>query len=40
MGQDTDVAENRWLREAMQHAVPFTYFLGQTAARPGRTGSC
>lgn len=28
MGQRADVAENRWLREAMQNAVPFIYFLG------------
>lgn len=28
MGQDADAAENRWLREAMENAVPFTYFLG------------
>jgi putative restriction endonuclease len=28
MGQDADAAENRWLREAMENAVPFIYFLG------------
>lgn len=28
MGQDAEAAENRWLREAMQGAVPFIYFLG------------
>ncbi len=28
MGQNADAAENRWLREAMQNAVPFVYFLG------------
>lgn len=28
MGQNADAAENRWLREAMQDAVPFIYFLG------------
>jgi putative restriction endonuclease len=28
MGQNADAAENRWLREAMQEAVPFIYFLG------------
>jgi putative restriction endonuclease len=28
MGQNADAAENRWLREAMQHAIPFIYFLG------------
>lgn len=28
MGQRPEAAENRWLREAMQNAVPFVYFLG------------
>jgi putative restriction endonuclease len=28
MGQNADAAENRWLREAMQNAIPFIYFLG------------
>jgi len=28
MGQNGDAAENRWLREAMQNAVPIIYFLG------------
>lgn len=28
MGQRADAAENRWLREAMQNAVPLIYFLG------------
>ena len=28
MGQNADAAENRWLREAMENAVPFIYFLG------------
>jgi putative restriction endonuclease len=28
MGQEAEAAENRWLREAMQNAVPFIYFLG------------
>jgi putative restriction endonuclease len=28
MGQNADAAENRWLREAMQNAVPIIYFLG------------
>lgn len=28
MGQKAEAAENRWLREAMQNAVPFIYFLG------------
>lgn len=33
MGQNADAAENRWLREAMQNAIPFIYFLGVS---PGR----
>lgn len=28
MGENPDAAENRWLREAMQNAVPIIYFLG------------
>ena len=28
MGQDPDAADNRWLREAMEHQVPIIYFLG------------
>jgi putative restriction endonuclease len=28
MGQKPEAAENRWLREAMQNAIPFIYFLG------------
>jgi putative restriction endonuclease len=28
MGTDPDVAENRWLREAMENRVPVIYFLG------------
>ena len=28
MGQNADAAENRWLREAMENAVPVIYFLG------------
>ena len=28
MGQKADAAENRWLREAMENATPFIYFLG------------
>lgn len=28
MGQNAEAAENRWLREAMQNAIPFIYFLG------------
>lgn len=28
MGQNADAAENRWLRDAMEHGVPFIYFLG------------
>lgn len=33
MGQDPDVADNRWLREAMENQVPIVYFLG---IAPGR----
>lgn len=33
MGQDADAADNRWLREAMEHQVPVIYFLGIS---PGR----
>ena len=33
MGQDADAADNRWLREAMEHQVPIVYFLG---IAPGR----
>jgi putative restriction endonuclease len=28
MGRDPDAADNRWLREAMDHRVPVVYFLG------------
>ena len=28
MGKNADAAENRWLRDAMENAVPFIYFLG------------
>lgn len=28
MGQKAEAAENRWLRDAMQNAVPIIYFLG------------
>jgi putative restriction endonuclease len=28
MGQNAAAAENRWLRDAMQNAIPFIYFLG------------
>jgi putative restriction endonuclease len=28
MGQDPDVADNRWLREAFENNVPIIYFLG------------
>ncbi len=28
MGSDPEAAENRWLREAMENAVPIVYFLG------------
>ena len=33
MGENADAAENRWLREVMQNAIPFIYFLGVS---PGR----
>ena len=33
MGTDGDVAENRWLRDAMENRVPVIYFLGVS---PGR----
>src|SRR5258705_13017672 len=33
MGKDPDVADNRWLREAMENQVPIVYFLG---IAPGR----
>ena len=33
MGQDADAADNRWLREAMEHQVPVIYLLGVS---PGR----
>lgn len=33
MGTDPNVAENRWLREAMEQRVPIIYFLGVS---PGR----
>jgi len=33
MGQDPDVADNRWLREAFENRVPVIYFLG---IAPGR----
>lgn len=28
MGQNADAAENRWLRDAMDHGVPIIFFLG------------
>jgi len=28
MGRDPDAADNRWLREALEHRVPLIYFLG------------
>jgi len=28
MGDNPDAADNRWLRDAMEHAVPIIYFLG------------
>jgi putative restriction endonuclease len=33
MGQDPDVADNRWLREAYENRIPVIYFLG---IAPGR----
>jgi putative restriction endonuclease len=33
MGQNSDAADNRWLREAYEHQVPIIYFLGIS---PGR----
>jgi putative restriction endonuclease len=33
MGQNPDTADNRWLREALEHQVPIIYFLG---IAPGR----
>ena len=33
MGTNPDAADNRWLREAMEHQVPLIYFLG---IAPGR----
>ena len=33
MGHDPDAADNRWLRQAMENAVPVIYFLG---VAPGR----
>lgn len=33
MGRDPNAADNRWLREAMEHQVPIIYFLG---VAPGR----
>jgi putative restriction endonuclease len=33
MGQNPDVADNRWLREAFEHQIPIIYFLG---IAPGR----
>jgi len=33
MGQNADTADNRWLREAMEHQTPIIYFLG---VAPGR----
>jgi putative restriction endonuclease len=33
MGQDPDVADNRWLREACENQIPIIYFLG---IAPGR----
>lgn len=33
MGQDSDAADNRWLREALENRIPVIYFLG---IAPGR----
>jgi len=33
MGQDPEVAENRWLREAFKYRIPLIYFLGIAPAR-------
>jgi putative restriction endonuclease len=33
MGQDSDAADNRWLREALDNRIPVIYFLG---IAPGR----
>lgn len=33
MGSDPDAADNRWLRDALEHQVPIIYFLG---VAPGR----
>jgi putative restriction endonuclease len=33
MGKDPDAADNRWLRDALEHQVPIIYFLG---VAPGR----
>lgn len=33
MGRDPDAADNRWLRDALEHQVPIIYFLG---VAPGR----
>src|SRR6478609_9380678 len=33
MGQDPEVADNRWLREAFENQIPIIYFLG---IAPGR----
>jgi putative restriction endonuclease len=33
MGQKSDAADNRWLREAFEHRIPIIYFLG---IAPGR----
>jgi putative restriction endonuclease len=33
MGTDPNSPDNRWLRDAMEHQIPVTYFLGTS---PGR----
>ena len=33
MGTNPEAADNRWLREAFEHRIPFIYFLGVAPAR-------
>ena len=33
MGKNPNAAENRWLREAFEHRIPFIYFLGVAQGR-------
>jgi hypothetical protein len=39
MGQNADAADNRWLREAMEHQIPVIYFLGCIFRGKAATGS-